>query len=83
MLNNLCVKHNEIKEIRGRGLMMAVEFTNEEQASHVHQYLFDQKIICGQKNATIRFMPPLVIDHGLILKVTDTIEQALSQNTQG
>ena len=60
---------------------MAVEFRNEDQASAVHQYLYDHKIICGQKQASLRFMPPLVIAHGLILEVCKTIEQTLPQIT--
>ncbi len=78
LLKSICIKSNEIKEIRGRGLMIAMEFHEENKAKEVHKYLYDQRIISGYKLGSIRFMPPLIIDHGLIGKVSDTIEKALS-----
>ncbi len=78
LLKNICHKHNQIKEIRGKGLMLAIAFHNEENAKQVHQFLLEHRIICGQKLNMLRFMPPLNIEHELILEVTQTIEMALN-----
>jgi len=78
LLKNISLKHDEIKEIRGRGLMLAMAFHKEENAKKVHQFLLDHQIISGQKLNILRFMPPLKIEHELILKVTQTIEMALN-----
>ncbi len=60
-LKNL--RTNLIKEVRGRGLMIAVEF--HEQAGGARQYceaLMREGLLCKETHThTIRFAPPLVI----------------------
>ena len=57
------LRTNLIKEIRGRGLMIAVEF--HEEAGGARQYceaLKDEGLLCKETHTdTIRFAPPLVI----------------------
>jgi acetylornithine aminotransferase len=78
LLKNICLKHKEIREIRGRGLMLAIEFHKEEKARDVHQFLLENRIICGQKLNVLRLMPPLIIEHDLFLEVNKQIEESLS-----
>ena len=58
--------------------MLAMAFNTEENAKQVHQFLLEHRIICGQKLNILRFMPPLKIEHELILEVTQTIEMAMN-----
>lgn len=57
------LRHNLIKEVRGRGLMLAVEFHDE--AGGARQYteaLVGQGLLCKETHInTIRLAPPLVI----------------------
>lgn len=57
------IKNDQIKEIRGRGLMIAVEF--EPEAGGAKQYvkaLAKKGLLCKETHTnTIRFAPPLVI----------------------
>ena len=78
LLKNTCLKHNEIKEVRGQGLMLALEFRNAEQADHVHQHLLKNHMLCGIKSNVLRFMPPLIIGHDLIHDVAGAIDASLS-----
>ncbi|MFC2098517.1 aspartate aminotransferase family protein [Bacteroidota bacterium] len=78
LLKEITRKHPVIKDIRGRGLMLAVEFDDCDNAEKAHRYLLANKIISGIKSNVIRFMPPLIIDHELIHEVVDTFEKSLS-----
>jgi acetylornithine aminotransferase len=77
LLKQLSVKYDIIKDVRGMGLMLAIEFSEERIAGHVHRFLLSRKIICGMKAAVIRFLPPLVIHHDIIHEVVDTIELSI------
>lgn len=65
-LNKLCDQHNVIKEVRGRGLMIAVEFNNDPNIlldSVFHQLLKRGFIIGFKPVASLfRFYPPLTIN---------------------
>jgi len=57
------LRHNQIKEVRGRGMMIAVEF--HEESGGARRYcnaLKDLGVLCKETHVnTIRFAPPLVI----------------------
>ncbi len=52
-----------IKEVRGKGLMNAIEFTSPEIANEVSLKLLEKGLICKiTHNNIIRFLPPLIIN---------------------
>lgn len=73
------IKQPLIKEIRGKGLMIGVEFFPE--AGGAHQYakkLMDRGLLCKETHKhTIRFAPPLVITKNEIDWALERIEQVL------
>ena len=73
------LRNNMIKEIRGRGLMIAVEF--HEEAGGARQYceaLKDRGLLCKETHTnTIRFAPPLIITQDQIDWAMDQIEPVL------
>lgn len=66
-----------IKEVRGRGLMIGVELTDEANAGRIQQALLDKKIIVGVSHGILRFSPPLIITQEEIDWALPRIEQAL------
>ncbi len=63
-----------IKDIRGKGLLIAVEFT--EDARQIVEELKDNGILAKDTHSTtIRFAPPLVITKGEIDWALETIEK--------
>jgi len=56
----------QIAEIRGRGLMLALQLHDETTALHIANGLFDDGFIVGHRGASLRFMPPLVITRDMI-----------------
>ena len=67
-----------IKDIRGKGLLIAVEFS--EDARHIVEELKDNGILAKDTHSTtIRFAPPLVINREEIDWALDIIEKILIQ----
>jgi acetylornithine aminotransferase len=52
----------EIREVRGRGLMIALELDNPVNGELVSDLLFERGFVIGYKANTLRFLPPLVIE---------------------
>ncbi len=73
------IRNNLVKDVRGRGLMLAVEFHRE--AGGARQYceaLRESGILCKETHVdTIRFAPPLIIDKDQIDWALERIEPVL------
>lgn len=68
-----------IKEVRGKGLMLAIEFFEHEFANQLYKALFNNGFVVGHKSNVIRFMPPLLIDRNDIQLLVETIDVMLSK----
>lgn len=72
--------HPLIREIRFRGLMMAVEFENEETANRVVHLLAENGLVVDQflfRPSAFRIAPPLIIQEDQIREVCDVILKVL------
>lgn len=78
LLNNLQTKHTIIKDIRARGLMIAVELAAAENAERVYDKLLQNGFIVGYKHNVIRFMPPLTISQSDIEELIKTMDKLLA-----
>jgi ornithine--oxo-acid transaminase len=65
-----------IKEVRGKGLLMAIEFSTD--ARHIVEMLKDNGILAKDTHSTtIRFAPPLIIKKEQVDWALDVIEKVL------
>jgi len=77
-LHDLAGKHNFIKEVRGKGLMIGVEM--QDAATPVIQKMIDKGIICGPAGPNVlRFVPPLIITQNEIDRVVQTLDAVLGE----
>lgn len=75
----LQVKHPfAIKEIRARGLMIGLELNSHVNAESVYLQLMDHGLLVGQKENTLRFMPPLIIEKKQIDKLLNAMDMILT-----
>jgi ornithine--oxo-acid transaminase len=83
LLGNL--RNNLIKEVRGRGLMIAVEFHQEAGgARHYCEAMKDAGILCKETHAnTIRFSPPLIITREQVDWAFERIAPVLMHSSPG
>ena len=82
-LRALMDKHDCIKEVRGIGLMYAMEFAQDTSfcLGEVHRELFDTGYVVGIHTAAnvLRFYPPLTIESAQIRSMTNALDAILSK----
>ena len=80
-LEGLDKKHKSIQEIRGAGLMQAVELDSPELAKAVARQLLQEGIIINRTHETVlRFLPPYVIKKKHVDQVVKALDAALHKN---
>ena len=80
-LEGLDKKHKSIQEIRGAGLMQAVELDSPELAKAVARQLLEEGIIINRTHETVlRFLPPYVIKKKHVDQVVKALDAALHKN---
>jgi len=80
-LKSLLIKHKCVKEVRGVGLMYALEFFRDNQfpLKKIHRELFDSGYIAGVNPAAnlLRFYPPLTIEEAHIKNMASALDKIL------
>lgn len=74
------LQHGKIKEVRGLGLMIAVQLENFESVLQVIHYAFNHQLLLDWflfNESAIRIAPPLSITNKEIMKICETINKAL------
>lgn len=66
-----------VVEVRGRGLMFAVDLSDEATASSVYHTMFERGYIVCLRGATLRIDPPLTTPQAAFLQFVDTLHEIL------
>ena len=69
----------KVKEVRARGLMLALEFTGRTDGEAINNQLFESGFITGFKLNTLRFLPPLIITENDIDKLIGRLDELLGE----
>ena len=78
-LENLKQQFDSITEVRGRGLLIALEF-NQEIAERLVLFCLGRGLLVNKvKPNTLRFMPPLIITEEEVNKAIDVLGDALGE----
>ncbi|MGA2980313.1 MAG: aspartate aminotransferase family protein [Terriglobales bacterium] len=82
-LEALDKKHKSIHDVRGAGLMQAVELESSELAKAVTKRLLQEGIIINRTHETVlRFLPPYVIQKRHVDQVVKALDAALYKNEE-
>jgi acetylornithine/N-succinyldiaminopimelate aminotransferase len=77
-LKELAERHQCLREVRGLGLMLAVEVDSAEVAKAVARRLLEQGIIINRTHETVlRFLPPYIVEKKHVDQVVDALDAAL------
>ncbi len=79
-LEKLKKSHSEIKDVRGLGLMVAVEFDSKDKVKEIQKKCLAENLIlisCGD-GQVIRFIPPLIVKKKQINDALRIFQKALS-----
>jgi acetylornithine aminotransferase/acetylornithine/N-succinyldiaminopimelate aminotransferase len=80
-LDALDKKHKAIQDVRGAGLMLAVELDSAELAKAVTRQLLREGIIINRTHETVlRFLPPYVIQKKHVDQLVQALDAALNKN---
>ncbi len=78
-LEGLKRKYQLITDVRGRGLLIALEFSSDIAGSMVTACLDRYLLVNRVKPNAIRFMPPLIIGEGEVDEAIGILDKALSR----
>jgi len=82
-LEALDKKHKSIHDVRGAGLMLAVDLDSPELAEAVAKQLLHQGIIINRTHETVlRFLPPYVIQKQHVDQLIGALDAALHKNAE-
>ena len=82
-LQALDKKHKSIQDVRGAGLMQALELDSPELAKAVAKQLLQEGIIVNRTHETVlRFLPPYVIQKKHVDQVIKALDAALHKNAE-
>jgi len=77
-LDSLAAKHGCIREVRGMGLMLALDLDSPDTAKAAVQQLLDRGILINRTHETVlRFLPPYVIQKKHVDQVVRALDEAL------
>jgi acetylornithine/N-succinyldiaminopimelate aminotransferase len=80
-LQNLQSKHTAIQEVRGLGLMLAIELDSADVAKAVVNELLQQGILINRTHDTVlRFLPPYIIEKKHVDEVIRALDRSLGKN---
>lgn len=68
----------KVKEVRGRGLILAIELDNQVNGESIYDKLFELGFVVGFKANTFRFLPPFAIKKSDIDKLITKLEELLN-----
>jgi acetylornithine/N-succinyldiaminopimelate aminotransferase len=75
-LENLQAKYGKIKEVRGKGLIIGVEMT-EEVADIVMRCLKEGFLVAAAGTHVLRFLPPLIVTEAHVDRLLRTLDSIL------
>jgi len=79
-LKQLQSKHASIRDVRGIGLMLAVELDSSEMAKSVLNQLLAEGILINRTHDTVlRFLPPYIIEKKHVDEVVRALDNALAK----
>lgn len=73
------VDNNIVLEVRGRGMMFAIEMANSKIADETYLSLIDRGFILGYRGTSLRIDPPLVITDGELENFFHAFESVVSR----
>ena len=71
-LESLAAKHPAVKQVRGMGLMLALELQHAELAKHAMAKMMERRILINRTSETVlRFLPPYILE-------TEDVDRAIA-----
>jgi acetylornithine aminotransferase/acetylornithine/N-succinyldiaminopimelate aminotransferase len=79
-LGSLAAKHSSAYEVRGLGLMLALDLKQAEPAKHVAAKMLERRILINRTSETVlRFLPPYVLEAEHVDQTVSALDGILAE----
>jgi acetylornithine/N-succinyldiaminopimelate aminotransferase len=83
-LNDLAAKHESVIEVRGMGLMLAMEMESAELAKRVVARMLERHILINRTSETVlRFLPPYIMGREHVDLAVSALNDILTEESSG
>ncbi|MBT9329806.1 aspartate aminotransferase family protein [Paracidobacterium acidisoli] len=83
-LEQLAKKHDSVLDVRGLGLMLAIELNTAELAKEALNELLKRRIIVNRTSETVlRFLPPYILGKAHVDVLAEALDEILTGQTDG
>lgn len=83
-LHQLATRHESVVDVRGMGLMLAVELNSAELAGQVVAKMLERRILINRTSETVlRFLPPFIMGRDHVDLAISALDDILSEATAG
>ena len=83
-LHDLAAKHESVVDVRGMGLMLAMEMNSAELAKEIVAKMLEQRILINRTSDTVlRFLPPFIIGREHVDLAISALDEILSGTEEG
>jgi acetylornithine/N-succinyldiaminopimelate aminotransferase len=83
-LNDLAAKHESVIEVRGMGLMLAMEMESAELAKQVVARMLERRILINRTSETVlRFLPPYIMGREHVDLAVSALNEILTEESSG
>jgi acetylornithine/N-succinyldiaminopimelate aminotransferase len=83
-LNDLAAKHESVTEVRGMGLMLAMEMKSAELAKQIVARMLERRILINRTSETVlRFLPPYIMGREHVDLAVSALNDILTEESSG
>lgn len=79
-LESLAAKHPAVTQVRGMGLMLAMELQHADLAKHAVAKMMERRILINRTSETVlRFLPPYILETGDVDRAVAALDDILAK----
>jgi acetylornithine/N-succinyldiaminopimelate aminotransferase len=83
-LNGLAAQHDSVAEVRGMGLMLAIELDSADLAKQVVAKMLERRILINRTSETVlRFLPPYIMGREHVDVAVSALNEILTEESSG
>jgi acetylornithine/N-succinyldiaminopimelate aminotransferase len=83
-LHNLAAKHESVVDVRGMGLMLAMEMNSADLAKQIVAKMLERRILINRTSETVlRFLPPFVMGKEHVDLAVSALNEILTEEASG
>jgi acetylornithine aminotransferase/acetylornithine/N-succinyldiaminopimelate aminotransferase len=84
LLHDVAAKHESVIDVRGMGLMLAIEMNSAELAKRIVAKMLERRILINRTSETVlRFLPPYIMGKEHVDLAVSALNDILTEESAG